>query len=243
LLCRFNINPHKPKGVSNQPFFYHGAMTDIKLIIFDLDGTLVDSLADLTDATNYMLKGFGRGELTRGEVRLLVGQGATRLVERAMPGASSGSIEEGVRLFLDYNDLHIADRTRLYPGVRETLPILGKGRFLSVISNKYEAHCRKLLAVLGVAGHFGAVLGADSYPARKPSPEPLLKLMEELGVKAAETIMVGDSSNDIIAGKGAGVVTIGCTYGYGDMDELTGADYRIDRFVELTGLPLFDRTD
>ena len=186
-----------------------------------------------------MLKGFGRGELTRREVRLLVGQGATRLVERAMPGASSNEVEEGVQLFLAYNDLHIADRTRLYPGVKETLVILGEGRFLSVISNKFAAHCRKLLAVLGVSGHFGAVLGADSLPFRKPSPEPVLRLLADLGMSAAETAIVGDSSNDIIAGKGSGVVTIGCTYGYGDMDELAGADYRIDSFAELLEHPLF----
>jgi phosphoglycolate phosphatase len=185
-----------------------------------------------------MLGHFGRGELTASEVRLLVGQGATRLVERAMPGASSGEVEEGVQLFLDYNDAHIADRTRLYPGVRETLVILGEGRLLSVISNKYEAHCRKLLAVLGVADHFGAVLGADSLPFRKPSPEPVLRLMADCAVTAAETVIVGDSINDMLAGRGAGVVTIGCTYGYGDISELNDADYRIDWFTELIDLPL-----
>jgi phosphoglycolate phosphatase len=216
-------------------------MTKIKLIIFDLDGTLVDSLDDLTDATNAMLKRFGRGELTRQEVRLLVGQGATRLVERAMLGASSEEVGEGVKLFLAYNDAHIADRTRLYPDVNETLDILGEQWRLAVISNKYEAHCRKLLAVLEVADHFSAILGADSLPFRKPSPEPLLRLMADCGLAVAETVMVGDSSNDIIAGKGAGVVTIGCTYGYGEMDELAGADYRIDRFVELLDLPPFSR--
>ena len=210
----------------------------IKHIIFDLDGTLVDSLDDLTDATNAMLRRFGRGELTRREVRLLVGQGAKRLVERAMPDAAAEEVEEGVQLFLAYNDLHIADRTQLYPGVRETLSILGEERLLSVISNKYEAHCRKLLAVLGVAGHFGAVLGADSLPFRKPSPEPVLRLLADLEVTAAETVMVGDSSNDIIAGKGAGVLTIGCTYGYGNISELNDADYRIDRFAELLALPI-----
>jgi phosphoglycolate phosphatase len=213
----------------------------IKLIIFDLDGTLVDSLDDLTDATNYMLKRFGKEELTRGEVRLLVGQGAKRLVERAMSGASSEEVEEGVQIFLTYNDAHIADKTRLYSGVMETLAILGEQRRLAVISNKYEAHCRKLLAVLGVAGHFSTVLGADTLPFRKPSPEPLLKLMADCGLTAKETVMVGDSSNDIIAGRGAGVLTIGCTYGYGDISELDEADYRVDQFAELLKLPLFPR--
>jgi phosphoglycolate phosphatase len=202
----------------------------IKLIIFDLDGTLVDSLDDLTDSTNHMLKRFGRGELTRRDVRLLVGQGAKRLVEGAMPGASPAEVEEGVQLFLAYNDLHIADRTRL-----------GGGRLLSVISNKYEAHCRKLLAVLGLQDHFRAVMGVDSHPVRKPSPEPLLKMMADCGVAAPETAMVGDSSNDIIAGKGAGVITIGCSYGYGDISEIEDADYRIDRFPELLHLPLFKK--
>jgi len=211
----------------------------IKLIIFDLDGTLVDSLDDLTDSTNAMLRRFGKGELTRREVRLLVGQGAKRLVERAMPAASAEDVEEGVQLFLAYNDLHIADRTRLYPGVRETLPLLGKGRILSVISNKYEAHCRKLLAHLGLTDHFRKVMGVDSHPQRKPSPEPLLKMMADLGFVPGETAMVGDSSNDIIAGKGAGVVTVGCSYGYGDLSELAGADYRVDSFPELIDLPLF----
>jgi phosphoglycolate phosphatase len=211
----------------------------IKLIIFDLDGTLVDSLDDLTDSTNHMLKRFDRDELTRRDVRLLVGQGAKRLVEGAMPGASPDEVEEGVQLFLAYNDLHIADRTRLYPGVSDTLDILGAGRLLSVISNKYEAHCRKLLAVLGVKDHFCSVMGVDSHPLRKPSPEPLLKMMADCGVTAAETAMVGDSSNDIIAGKGAGVITIGCSYGYGDISEIQDADYRIDRFPELLDLPIF----
>lgn len=213
----------------------------IKLIIFDLDGTLVDSLDDLTDATNAMLNHFARGELTRPEVRLLVGQGAKRLVERAMPDASPAEVEEGVQIFLAYNDLHIADKTRLYPGVRETVTLMGEGRQLAIISNKYEAHCKKLLEVLGLTDIFRAVMGVDSHPLRKPSPEPLLKMMTDLGVAPAEAVMVGDSSNDILAGKGAGVVTIGCSYGYGDIMEVEDADYLIGNFSELPDLPIFRR--
>jgi phosphoglycolate phosphatase len=211
----------------------------IKLIIFDLDGTLADSLGDLTDATNYMLRRFGRAELAADEVRKLVGQGVRRLVERAMPDALPAEIEEGMQALVEYNEAHIAAKTRLYPGVKETLAFLGDGRSLAVISNKNVALCRKLLAVLGVADYFAEVLGADSLPFRKPSPEPVLKLIEEFGVSAAETAMIGDSINDIAAGRGAGCVTIGCTYGYGEIDELAEADYRIDRFAALLELSLF----
>jgi phosphoglycolate phosphatase len=216
-------------------------MPTIKLIIFDLDGTLVDSLADLTDATNYMLRRFGRAELTADEVRKLVGQGVRRLVERAMPDALPAEIEEGMQVIVEYNEAHIAAKTRLYPEVKETLAVLADGRGLAVISNKNVALCRKLLDVLGVADYFAEVLGADSLPFRKPSPEPVLKLIEEFRVNAAETAIIGDSINDMAAGRDAGVVTVGCAYGYGDITELAEADYRIDRFAELLELPPFKK--
>jgi phosphoglycolate phosphatase len=214
----------------------------IKLIIFDLDGTLTDSLADLTDTTNHMLARFSRPALTREQVRILVGQGARNLVERAMTGASVEEVDDALGIFLAYNDAHIADKTRLYSGVKDFLEMSRAGqREMAVISNKNVALCRKLLAALGIDGYFGAVLGADSLPFRKPSPEPLLKLIRDFGVSAAETAMVGDSINDIAAGKGAGVVTIGCTFGYGDISELAEADYRIDHFADLAELPILAR--
>jgi phosphoglycolate phosphatase len=217
-------------------------MNPIKLIIFDLDGTLTDSLPDLTDTTNYMLARFGRLALAPEQVRQLVGQGARNLVGRAMTGASAEEIEDALGIFLAYNEAHIADKTRLYPGVIDTLDRLQAARRdMAVISNKNVLLCRKLLSLLGIDGYFGAVLGADSLLFRKPSPEPLLKLIRDFGVSAVETVMVGDSINDIAAGKGAGVVTIGCTYGYGDISELAEADCRIDCFADLAGLPIFNQ--
>jgi phosphoglycolate phosphatase len=160
-----------------------------------------------------------------------------------MPDASMENIEEGVRIFVAHNEAHIAEKTRLYPGVRETLAILCKIWRLAVVSNKNTALCQKLLEVLEVADYFSDIMGADSFPFRKPSPAPILKLLGDCGVTAAETVMVGDSSNDMIAGKGAGVVTVGCTYGYGEASELAGADYRIDRFMYLPDLPIFSQND
>jgi len=216
----------------------------IKLIIFDLDGTLIDSLADLTDATNRMLSRFNRPELTREQVRLLVGQGARNLVERAMPGMTEDEIDEGLAIFLSHNEAHIADKTRLYPGVTETLARLrGSGRELAVISNKNVDLCRKILAFLGIEAYFTEVLGADSLPFRKPSPEPVLKLLRDFGVSAQAAAMVGDSINDIAAGRGAGIVTVGCTYGYGEIAELAEADCRIGSFAEIADLPLFKNSN
>jgi phosphoglycolate phosphatase len=214
-------------------------MKNLDLILFDLDGTLIDSLDDLTNATNYMLLSLGRAAATRERVRGYVGQGARRLVERAMPDASVEELEQGLSLFLSHNEEHIADRTRFYPGVVETLTALrDAGMALVVVSNKNVALCSKVLTALGADGFFACVIGADSLPERKPSPEPLLKVLRDFDVPPTRAAMVGDSINDIAAGKAAGVVTIGCTFGYGDLEEIGDADYLIDSLPELLVLPL-----
>lgn len=213
----------------------------IKLLIFDLDGTLIDSLPDLTDATNYVRQSCQLSPLSSEEVRRLVGQGTRSLVARALPSATPRQVDAGLEKFLDYNLLHIADKTRLYPGVAETLQALeGLNIPLCVLSNKNVALCREVLSLLRIAQYFPAVFGADSFPFKKPSPEPVLALLKEFGVAASESVMIGDSINDIAAGGGAGVLTVGCSYGYGDSSELAGADYLVADFASLLRLPILE---
>ncbi|GFO61667.1 haloacid dehalogenase [Geomonas silvestris] len=212
----------------------------IKLIIFDLDGTLIHSLPDIADAVNHVRRDFGKGALDLDEVRLLVGKGARSLIERALPDAGSREIDEALERYLGYNLAHIVDKTRPYPGVAETLEELSRRGFpLVVLSNKNVALCREVLSELGLAGLLPAVYGADSFPFRKPSPEPVLALLKEYRVAAGEAVLVGDSINDMAAGQGAGVYTVGCSYGYGNPEELAGADFQVHDFASLLDLPLF----
>jgi len=217
-----------------------GTMLPIKLLIFDLDGTLIDSLPDLVDATNHLRDSFGLPQFNPEEVRRLIGQGARSLVERALPGLAPEEVEKGLERFLAYNLAHIADKTSLYPGVVETLQALeGAGYALCVLSNKNVALCREVLSRFSIERYFPTVFGADSFPYRKPSPEPVLALLRQYGVAAEECVLIGDSINDVAAGQGAGVVTVGCTYGYGELSELNGADYQVDDFQSLLNLSMF----
>jgi phosphoglycolate phosphatase len=198
----------------------------VRAALFDLDGTLVDSLEDLARAVNHMLAEFGRPSLTSASVRRLVGKGAHNLVRRSLETESEEAITRGIELFVAYNRDHLTDKSALYPGVREMLQKLSEnGIRLVVISNKHEALCHLIMEALGIAGLFEIICGGDTFPELKPSPLPLLQSVARLGIAARDAAMVGDSINDIQAGQQAGVVTIGCTWGYGEPEELAGADH------------------
>lgn len=197
----------------------------VRGVLFDLDGTLVDSLEDLTAAVNHLLAEFGKPALAAVDVRRLIGKGARNLVQKALPTASNEELERGLELFLEFNARHIADRSRLYPGARETLEQLSAaGLKLAVVSNKNESLSRLILQTLDAERYFSVICGADSCSEMKPSPLPLLQVMEQLGTTTDTTVMVGDSINDIQAGRRAGIATIGCSWGFGYPDELADAD-------------------
>ena len=198
---------------------------NIRAVLFDLDGTLVDSLEDLTDAVNFVRCAYFHPPLTMDDVRLKVGKGARHLVQQVLPELSDTDIDNALELFLDFNRQHIANKSRLYPGILDLLHgLAARDIKLAVITNKNEDLSMLTLQAFGIYDLFESICGGDTYPERKPSPLPLLKVAEKLGVAHHECVMVGDSINDIEAGRLAGIASIGCTWGFGDNSELTGAD-------------------
>lgn len=209
----------------------------VALVLFDLDGTLVDSLQDLTDAVNHMLAGFGRQTLTHSEVRQLVGKGARNLVQRALATSSSIDIEAGLAAFTEFNEIHIADNSRLYPGVLELLQQLrADGIRMAVISNKNESLSRLILKTLEIDVFFDSIAGGDTFSEMKPSPLPLQQIIEKLCCSPADSIMVGDSINDIQAGNRAKITTIGCSWGYGNREELSESGFFADSCSDIINI-------
>jgi len=205
----------------------------IKLIIFDLDGTLVDSIIDITNALNYAIGPYGLETLTVEKTISLVGEGITSLIWKLLAEKETGLHSVVLRRFLDYYSEHLTDYSVPYPGVRETLEILKNYR-KAVISNKREDLSRRLLEKLELAGYFDIIWGSDSVPEKKPSPVPVLEMMKKLSCKPDEAVIVGDSNYDIESGRAAGVRTVAVSYGYRKVDLLKDADFIINSMKDLT---------
>ena len=211
----------------------------IDLVVFDLDGTLADSLPDITNAANYACRSLGLPEHSAEAIRQMIGGGERKLVERFLGPGREGLLEEAFRLYLDYYSRHVGDFTHLYPGVKETLPHL-RGKKLAVLSNKRQSLSEEVLRVTGISPFFAAVRGGGEELPLKPSPEPLLALIKEVQGDPARTLMVGDKPGDIVAGKGAGTLTLGVTYGYGEPSalEAAGPDFLIHHFAAIAEIIL-----
>jgi phosphoglycolate phosphatase len=215
------------------------ALQEIRLLIFDLDGTLVDSETDLCLSVNAVRQQMDLGALPHALITSYVGQGVTILMERALGDAASPeNVEKAVELFLKYYRLHMLDNTVPYAGVRESLAEM-KDWKLAVLTNKPVRFSRDLLAGLGMAGHFSSIYGGDSFERKKPDPAGVLKLMSEAGFSRAQTLMIGDSDTDVLTGRNAGVLACGVTYGLGSHTlKATPPDFSVGDLRDL--VPLLD---
>ncbi len=205
----------------------------IKLLIFDLDGTLIDTSRDIADAINYAIAYAGIKPLSLEETKAKVGSGITSLLETLISSGEGNPIrEEVVNRFLDHYSNHLLDNTEAYPQVKETLSKL-RGYKKAVISNKREVFSKRVLDGIGLLEFFDIILGSDSVTEKKPSPVPVFEVLKRLGVSKDEAVIIGDSNFDIEAGRAAGIKVIAVTYGYRSREVLKDADFMIDNFGEL----------
>jgi phosphoglycolate phosphatase len=209
----------------------------LRLLVFDLDGTLVDSKQDLALSVNAMRTEMGLAPLSLDLIASYVGHGVTLLVRRSLgPHTTSENVEKGLAFFLGYYRDHMLDHTAPYPGVAEALEKLG-GHKLAVLTNKPVIFSREMLTRLWFASYFAYIYGGNSFPQKKPHPVGLHKLMEDLRISARETLMVGDSDTDVLTGRNAGVWTCGVTYGFGAHTlQKVSPDLVIDDLRELPPL-------
>jgi phosphoglycolate phosphatase len=190
-----------------------------EILVFDLDGTLIDSAPDLHRAMHRVLTEEGLPSLTLEQITGMVGDGTAMLVTRAMHRAGRSAGEELPRLlerFLEIYETGIVELTRPYPGVVDTLVHLrGAGHRMAICTNKPDAPTRLVLEALNLAPYFDVVMGGDAAPVRKPDPGHLLAVLERMAADPRDAIMIGDSANDLLVAQAAGVPAILAQYGYG----------------------------
>jgi len=193
----------------------------IQLVIFDLDGTLIDSRLDLVHSVNAALRHIGRTELPEDIIASYVGDGAPILIQRALGGeqVDEATVRRGLEFFLSYYREHKLDHTTVYPGIAQTLAAIrnssnGTPRKLAVLSNKPVIPSRAIVDALGLGQFFSQIYGGNSFTTKKPDPEGARKLLEEYGVQPQHAVIVGDSHVDVETGRNAGMATVGVTYGF-----------------------------
>jgi phosphoglycolate phosphatase len=191
-------------------------------VIYDLDGTLVDSRADLADSVNAMLRRLGLPEHDDRVIHGFVGEGAERLIRRSLGPQQEERYPQAAALWREEYARRLLAKTRLYPGIAELLQVPPENR--AVLTNKPGGFAREILRGLGIEGRFRALLGGDES-AHKPSPEGLRRLCALLGITTEQALLVGDSSVDVATGRAAGVRVCAVTWGLGKRAELASADY------------------
>lgn len=210
----------------------------LRAALFDLDGTLLDTVRDLTDAANLMLTDMGRPHRTEAEIHRFVGRGLPNLVTRCLTEnaqASETEIAQGISSFYEHYKIVNGRSTVLYPGVKSALDDLARRHIdMGVVTNKAAAFSEPLIAKMGLSPYFKVIVSGDSLPQKKPDPAPLFYACSVLGVAVQETVMFGDSANDALAAKAAGMPVYLLTYGYSEGQPLdtVACDGLVSRITE-----------
>ncbi|MDO9465156.1 MAG: HAD-IA family hydrolase [bacterium] len=206
---------------------------NIELIMFDLDGTLVDSMKDITNAGNFTLENFGLMKKSEQEITSYVGDGREHLVKKLL-GDKQNFLKEAVSVFGEYYKKHSMDNSILYPNVKEVLEYF-KDKKKAVVSNKNHEEVVSNLKSLAIYDYFKNIIGGDEVEYIKPSPFQLCKTMQGFHVNEKKSIMVGDMDIDILAGKNAGILTCAVTYGVSKKEDIIRAepDFIIDDIIKL----------
>jgi phosphoglycolate phosphatase len=209
----------------------------VKALVFDLDGTLIDSKRDLVLSVNATLREMGRMELQEDLVASYVGSGAPVLISRALGGTpSSEELQRALKFFLARYDEHKLDFTRAYPGVQETLEQVREVP-MAVLTNKPVDISVRILDGLGLADFFKAIYGGNSFATKKPDPLGANTILAEMGIASAEAVMVGDSEVDVQTARNAGMISAIVNFGFGTHDRKAyPADVYLDRMDQLVPL-------
>jgi phosphoglycolate phosphatase len=212
-------------------------MHPVDLLIFDLDGTIVDTGQDLSNAVNFARKNVGLPAMTLAEVMHNVGDGMRKLLERSLGAEHHERIEFAIERFREFYGEHLLDCTVLYPGIRDVLEHY-KEKKLAILSNKPVRFTEKIVNGLQIDTFFDRILGGDSLTTMKPSPEPIKHLLTTLDVAPTRCVIIGDGTTDIESGKRANVYTCAVTYGFRDRDVLhsVSPDYMINDIRDLMQL-------
>src|SRR3954452_3205320 len=209
-------------------------MSPIRTVVFDLDGTLVDTAPDLTNALNFVLTREGLPAVPIEAARAMIGAGARRLIERGLEvdgrAAGPGDVTRLTNDFIDHYAAHIADQSRPFEGLEHALDDLaGLGYRFAVCTNKLEWLSKLLLEQLGLSARFSAICGADTFGVSKPDPAILRQTIIRAGGDVASAVMVGDAGPDVGVARRAGIPVIGVTFGY---TEVPLADFQPDRLID-----------
>ncbi len=204
--------------------------------IFDLDGTLIDTRKDLTTAVNILRRSYNLPPIDVKTVTSMVGDGIKKLVERSISEAGKVDIEKALQIFNEAYSKHLLDNTHAYQGILDVLESLkNSGKKIAVNTNKADKFAIEILKKLGMYSYFDIIIGGDSVSRKKPDPEGIFTIIENLKVDVSESLMIGDGKNDIIASKKAGIKSAYVMYGYttiNDISELS-PDYFISDPQEI----------